>query len=77
MDLSVVRKVVRDLAKEGYENRIVFCGFGEPLLYNHLIEAISIIKTEMPWQENVHIVTNGDRLTRNKASELLKKSLKG
>ena len=70
MDLSVVRKVVRDLAKEGYENRIVFCGFGEPLLYNHLIEAISIIKTEMPWQENVHIVTNGDRLTRNKASEL-------
>ena len=70
MDLSVVRKVARDLAKEDYENRIVFCGFGEPLLYNHLIEAISIIKTEMPWQENVHIVTNGDRLTRNKASEL-------
>ena len=29
MDLSVVRKVVRDLAKEGYENRIVFCGFGK------------------------------------------------
>ena len=70
MDLSIVRKIAMDLAKADYKNRIIFCGFGEPLLYNHLIEAISIIKTEMPWQENVHIVTNGDRLTRNKASEL-------
>ena len=34
MDLSVIRKIANELAKLEYKNRIVFCGFGEPLLYN-------------------------------------------
>ena len=71
MDLKIVEKVARDLANNHYENRILYCGFGESLLYKHLIESIKIFKEHMPWQENIHIVTNGDRLDYNMASNLI------
>ena len=70
MDLSVIRKIANELAKLEYKNRIVFCGFGEPLLYNYLFEAIEILRQKLPWQQNIHIVTNGDRLTRSKMQDL-------
>ena len=71
MDLKIVEKVARDLANNHYENRILYCGFGESLLYKHLIESIKIFKEHMPWQKNIHIVTNGDRLDYNMASNLI------
>ncbi len=71
MDLEIVEKVARDLANSHYENRILYCGFGESLLYKHLIESIKIFKEHMPWQENIHIVTNGDKLDYNMIMKLL------
>ena len=70
MDLSIIEKVCDDLADLKYKNRIVFCGFGEPLLYKHLSKAIKIIKSKLPWQENIQIITNGHRLTKSKMKEL-------
>ena len=71
MDLKIVEKVARDLANSYYENRVLYCGFGESLLYKHLIESIKIFKEHMPWQENIHIVTNGDRLDYDMAMNLI------
>lgn len=71
MDLKTVDKIARDLANSHYENRVQLCGFGENLLYKHLIPAIKLIKSHMPWQENIHLVTNGDRLTYDLAVELI------
>lgn len=71
MDLKIVEKVARDLANSYYKNRVLYCGFGESLLYKHLIESIKIFKEHMPWQENIHIVTNGDRLDYDMAMNLI------
>lgn len=70
MDLAIIEKVCNDLADLKYQNRVVFCGFGEPLLYKHLSEAIKIVRAKLPWQENIQIITNGDRLTKSKMQEL-------
>ena len=70
MDLKIVEKVARDLSINFYQNRILYCGFGESLLYNHLTESIQIFKKHMPWQRNIHLVTNGDKLTYDKILEL-------
>jgi len=70
MDLSIVDRVSRDLANSHYQNRILYCGFGESLLYRDLTASIRLFKRHMPWQENIHLVTNGDRLTLAKMQEL-------
>ena len=72
MSLDIIQKVAEELADLGYKNRLLFCGFGEPLLYKHLVEAVTILKNQMPWQQNIHIVTNGDRLNKEKVKELYK-----
>lgn len=71
MDLKIVDKVARDLANGCYKNRLLYCGFGESLLYKDLTASIKLFKHYMPWQENIHLVTNGDRLTYDKANELV------
>ena len=70
MDLSIIEKVCDDLAKLHYQNRLVFCGFGEPLLYKHLTEAVRIARLKLPWQKNIQVITNGDRLTKSKMQDL-------
>jgi len=71
MDLKIIDKVGSDLANSHYQNRLLYCGFGESLLYKHLTESIKLFKKHMPWQENIHMVTNGDRLTYDKTVELV------
>ena len=71
MDLKVIDKIGSDLANSHYRNRLEFCGFGESLLYKDLLPAIKLLKSHMPWQENIHLFTNGDRLTYAFANELL------
>lgn len=75
MDLKLIDKVGGELSEFKYKNRLLYCGFGESLLYNNLIESIKILKKHMPWQENIHIVTNGDRLTYDKTCELLESGI--
>ena len=71
MDLKTVDKIASDLANSHYQNRVELCGFGENLLYKDLTPAIKLLKMRMPWQENIHLVTNGDRLTYDFAVELV------
>jgi radical SAM protein with 4Fe4S-binding SPASM domain len=71
MDLKIVDKVGRDLANSHYQNRLLYCGFGESLLYKDLTESIKLFKKHLPWNDNIHMVTNGDRLTYDKTVELL------
>lgn len=71
MDLKLIEKIGSDLANSHYENRLLYCGFGESLLYKDLTESIRILKKHMPWQNNIHMVTNGDRLTYDKTVELI------
>lgn len=69
-NLDLIRKISNDLNDINYNGRISFTGFGEPLLYKNLTEAMSIIKntvTNLKWLE---IVTNADYLDREKALEL-------
>jgi radical SAM protein with 4Fe4S-binding SPASM domain len=70
MDMQLIDKLASDLADIRYENRILYSGFGESLLYTHLIQSIKSLKTYMPWQQNIHIVTNGDRLDEDMAKTL-------
>tara|TARA_B110000503_G_C7145088_1_gene412557 strand:+ start:1675 stop:2586 length:912 start_codon:yes stop_codon:yes gene_type:complete len=71
MDLKLIDKIGSDLAASHYQNRLLYCGFGESLLYNNLTESIKLLKKHMPWQQNIHMVTNGDRLTYDKTLELI------
>ena len=72
MSLDIIRKVAKELSDLEYKNRLLFCGFGEPLLYKHLVEAVTILKNEMPWQKNIQIVTNGDRQTKQRQKNYTK-----
>lgn len=71
MDLKIVDKIGSDLGRMNYQNRLLFCGFGESLLYKHLTESFKLLKKHMPWQKNLHMVTNGDRLNPDKVEELM------
>ncbi len=75
MSLSLVRKISDELSKLYYANRVLYCGFGEPLLYKDLIESINILRTKLPWNNNFHLVTNGDKLDVPLAKELVKAGL--
>ena len=75
MSLPLVRKISEELGELKYKNRLLFCGFGESLLYKHLLESINILKTSMPWQTNIHMVTNGDRLTVKLVKDLIEAGL--
>lgn len=70
MSLDVVEKIANDLANINYQHRILFCGFGEPLLYKNLTEAIKTLRAALPNNQFIQMVTNGDKLTREKIDEL-------
>ena len=42
MDINLLNKIIDELAILKYKNRILFCGFGEPLLYKHIYHAIKV-----------------------------------
>lgn len=71
MDLKIIDKMGSDLANSHYENRLLYSGFGESMLYKNLIPSIKLLKNHMPWQKNIHMVTSGDRLTYDTTMELL------
>lgn len=65
LELSIVKKIAQDLEDIKFDGRVSFAGFGEPLLYKNLCEAISIIKhtvTNITW---IEVVTSGDFLNSN------------
>jgi len=70
MDPELYIKIIEELAKLKYNNRILFCGFGEPLLYKHLNYIINITKINLPWNHNLQMVTNGDKLSEKVIEKL-------
>lgn len=75
MDITLLDKIIEELSFLNYKNRILFCGFGEPLLYKHIYQAINITKNKLPWNNNIQLVTNGDRLTEDTISKLFSSGL--
>jgi radical SAM protein with 4Fe4S-binding SPASM domain len=65
---SLLRRMADELQSLDYRGVVVFCGFGEPLLYPHLSEVIGYFGTGI----RVEIVTNGDRLTAKYIEDLIK-----
>ena len=65
MDLDLFSKICDDLAYINYLNRVFLCGFGENLLYKNIYEAIQILRSKLPNNEYLQIVTNGDRLKKD------------
>lgn len=75
MDINLLNKIIDELAILKYKNRILFCGFGEPLLYKHIYHAINITKSKLPWNNNIQLVTNGDKLNENVINNLFSNGL--
>jgi len=70
MSLELVSKIASDLNDINYSGRVSLVGFGEPLLYKSLIDAVGIISNGVPLCKWIEINTNADFLTRLLAKEL-------
>jgi radical SAM protein with 4Fe4S-binding SPASM domain len=70
MSLDIIEKIGKDLLDINYNGRITFTGFGEPLLYKNLTNAIEILSVLVPSAKWIEIVTNGDYLSRDKIAIL-------
>jgi radical SAM protein with 4Fe4S-binding SPASM domain len=73
---TMIQKIVRDLAKNRFRDGIDFSlgGYGEPLLYPHLIKVIELIKKEIPGSYVV-LTTNGLLLNEDISVALLASGL--
>jgi len=69
ISLELISKIANDLKSIHYTGRVSFVGFGEPLLYKSLVDAVKIIADEVDC-EWIEINTNADFLTRSVASDL-------
>lgn len=69
MDPAHLEVLFYQLKKGGYKNRILFCGFSEPLLYKYIDGVIEQSKMLLP-DSPVHLVTNTDRLTKDTVTRL-------
>lgn len=72
MGWDIVEKMVDDLAKIGYKNRISWVGINEPLLDKRLAEIIAYVKSRLP-EVFQSTITNGDALNAARY-EVLKKA---
>jgi radical SAM protein with 4Fe4S-binding SPASM domain len=70
MSADTIALVAKQLQESNYKNRILICGFGEPLLWNNLDYGIRVLREKLPHNKNIHMVTNGDRLTEDKVLNL-------
>jgi MoaA/NifB/PqqE/SkfB family radical SAM enzyme len=71
MLLTTISKIVADLDRINFSNRISFVGFGEPLLYKDILDAVRIVKQGLPNLIWLEINTNGDFLTNELLVELI------
>jgi|GEM_PF-3311121 len=75
LDFALIEKVLDDLASPGCEDfRFSFGGYGEPLSYPRLLDAIRLVKSRMP-DSPLTITTNGHLLTAAMADRLLDSGL--
>ena len=62
--------IARGLNDIDYTGRIGFVGFGEPLMHKDLSNCVNIMKQGVPGAQWIEVNTNGDLLTRKKATQL-------
>ena len=66
MEMTLIKKLTKDLASMKFKGSITLCGYGEPLLHKN----INNIVNHLSKVAHVEIVTNGDVLTSKKLKEL-------
>ena len=71
LDIEVFKRMLDDLSEVGFNGRMSFSGFGEPLLTKNLVEYITLIKKKL---KNIYIevTTNGDVLLSKNGPKRLK-----
>lgn len=62
--------LAKQLRQLGFDNRLGFVGFGEPLMHSNLEDCVSIIKKYIPTMKWLEINTNGDLLTTARIKSL-------
>ena len=69
ISLELYNKILADLKDINYSGRVSFSGFGEPLLHPQHLDLIRATREVLPdcWLD---IVSNGDRVTAQKMTEL-------
>lgn len=70
MTLEDARKLAQRLREINYENEIQIGGQGEPLLHPNILEIVMALRYALPTNRNIHLTTNGDRLTNSLAHQL-------
>lgn len=71
MSLETASKLGKHLSDIKYKNQIQFGGQCEPLLTRNFNEIVRTLKDYIPYNQNFHLTTNGDRLTDKSVSELI------
>lgn len=66
MEMTLIKKLTKDLALMKFKGSVTLCGYGEPLLHKN----INNIVNHLSKVAHVEIVTNGDVLTSKKLKEL-------
>ncbi|MBM85019.1 MAG: hypothetical protein CMM47_03230 [Rhodospirillaceae bacterium] len=66
MSMDLVRRIASELTSLDYNGVVVLCGFGEPMLHPELNSIVKAFGDKI----RVELVTNGDRLTSQVASQL-------
>lgn len=73
MKISTVSEIAQQLKEINFKGIVGFVGFGEPLLYKYLLEAIEILSTTV--NTRIEINTNGDHLSLDLVKNLEKAGL--
>lgn len=61
LSLGLLKKVLEELRSIGYESRLSFSGFSEPLLHKDLVMMIKMVREYLP-AVTFTVITNGDLL---------------
>ena len=69
LDLSLYRKILKELNEVGYRGIVVYSGLSEPLLLKNIFEYVSLTKKILPTAQ-LQIVTNGDVLNADRLASL-------
>jgi len=71
MSLVTAGKLAQNLADIKYANQIQFGGQCEPLLTHQFTDIVRVLKEGIPFNQNFHLTTNGDKLTEAVIDDLI------
>lgn len=74
MDFELYKKIIMELHDIGYKDTISYSGFGEPMLYKNIYDAVELAHDYLPDSE-ICMNTNGDFLDVKKTKMLFDEGL--